>query len=161
MNTVYTVPSMCQRDRQNGQRGMVSVAMLCLLFILLFLGRSAVSFARQEAVNAGQYRLEMQLRLAAEGAMESTWMRLANHESQLTGLQEGGKISLEQDKVEDIETYTYAIVKDGKVYLVATAFRRVRDWEKKTEPHVRLKAEVEKVTGKDGKIHYKWLGWTA
>ncbi|BAL83739.1 hypothetical protein SELR_20310 [Selenomonas ruminantium subsp. lactilytica TAM6421] len=139
---------------------MVSVVLLFLLFIMLFLGRGLFRLARQEAENIEQYRLEMQLRLAAEGATENLWMRLTSYETQLDALQEGGKISLEQGKAGDIATYTYAVVSKGKLYLVVTAFRRESALEKLLEPHVKLKTEVKKIIDEKGKTDYKWMGWT-
>ncbi|SDP48815.1 hypothetical protein SAMN05216366_12136 [Selenomonas ruminantium] len=161
MNIAYAAQSSCRRHRGESQQGMVSLVLLCMLFILLFLGRGLLSFARQEAENIRQYSLETQLRLSAEGALESSWKRLDEYDVQLEKLQDGDKISLAQGRAGDFETYTYVIAQNKKMYLVAVAFRRVSDWEKKMEPHVRLKAEIKRIKARDGKIYYQWLGWTA
>ena len=161
MNTVYAVQSACLHDKEDGQRGAVSVVLLSLLFVMVFLGRGLIRFAQQEAEHVSQYRLEMELHLAAEEAMEGCWRRLGEHASQMEDLQEGDRLNLEQGNVGKIETYTYAIVRGKKLYLVSTAFCRSSDWEKKVEPHVMLKAEIRKGKEENGNVYFRWLGWTA
>lgn len=161
MSIVCAVQSIFRRNSGSGQQGMVSVTLLCLLFVMLFLGQALFVFAREGAENIQYYRTETQLRLAAEGAAESLWSDLERYEAQLQELREGEKINLQSGNEGEMEVYAYVLMKDGKMYIIATAFRRVSDLEKKVEPHCMVKAEIKKVKDENGKAHYKWLGWTA
>lgn len=158
MNTVCAVPSGCRENREK-QRGMVSVLMLCLMLAMVFLGRGICYFARQEAESVQGYREEMQLRLAAESAVEKVWANIEADKSKVDALRNGVETPWGESREGAMETHTYALAREGKVYIIAcTFFRRGTDFDDVWEPHCRVKGVIQKVR-KNEVESYAWLGW--
>lgn len=140
----------------------MSVFILCLLLVILFLGRSLVYFSRQSGENVLQYREEVQLHLAAEDAVERVWADWPHYEERFAVLEEGQPIYLSENTMtskQAQEIKTYAMRKEGRIYLIACAFKRGEAYDDVLEAHSFAKGVIKKVKIND-KEYYKWLGWT-
>lgn len=161
MSTAYALPSTCRQRRENRQRGMVSLVILCLMLVVIFLGMGLFYFARQGAESVQQYREEMRMRLAAEGAVEDVWANVNQYEDAFAGLREGRQVSLPyNNQSEGLKIKIYALLKQEKIYIIATVFRQQDELDRDLEPHCIVKGVLIKVR-ENGKTYYKWLGWTA
>lgn len=140
---------------------MVSLVILCLMLVVMFLGMGLYYFARQGAENVQAYRAEMEMRLAAEGAVEGVWTNLDRYEPVLAGLREGKQDVLPNDiQREGLKIRTYALLKQGKIYIIAVVFRQQEELDRDLESHCIVKGVLIKVR-ENGKTYYRWLGWTA
>ena len=154
MNIPCVQQFICRHYEVRRQQGVISLVALVLLVVMVFMGRGLVYFQQQGAINSYSYRQEMQLRLAAESMVEKQWLSLQNDDSRLQDLQPGTTLLLDKGSHEGVDYTVFAREWGGKVYLIATTFRRNTAIEKIIEPHVMVKG----VLAKEGE-HYAWRGW--
>lgn len=154
MNIPFVVRYTCPEDRGSAQQGAASIAVLCLLLVMAFLGRGVTGFTRQGTEGVRIYRQEMNLRLAAESVVEREVLQLRNDDRPIRALPEKIDTLLEKGTYEDYHFTVYARQQAELIYIIGCAFCRETELDEMVEPHVMVKGVLKKNGNQ-----YVWLGW--
>lgn len=137
------------------EEGSISVLMLYFMTVVMFFSMAMLYYVQSGTQAGDMYELEMQLRLAAESAVEQEAVYLEQHPEKVAEWQDKEKVSRGDADITPVEGTKISITilpRQEKLYVVAYAERKPR--KTKWTQHKMVKGALKKVGDR-----FVWQGW--